>query len=130
MFVGWRDPIVHGWLDFPDSASIAILSAGSSQRIEAHTFVSFLAYCLHVTLGQWLRILVPGLTTRSLLEEFVAVHVVDVHVPASDGRTLILSRNTQPEPDLQLLLTRLKLELPAQPPPRITAAPGSQEVSL
>jgi hypothetical protein len=99
-------------------------------RIEAHLFVSFLAYCLHVTLGQWLRTLAPGLTTRSVLEKFAAVQRVDVHIPTSDGRTLILSRYTQPEPELQLLLTRLKLQLPAQPPPRITTAPGSKAVSL
>ena len=72
--------------------------------------------------GPWLRTLAPGLTARSVLEKFAAVQMVDVHIPTSDGRTLILSRYTQPEPDLQLLLDRLKLELPAQPPPRITAA--------
>ena len=99
-------------------------------RIEAHIFVSFLAYCLHVTLGQWLRTLAPGLTTRSVLEKFAAVQMVDVHVPTRDGRTLILPRYTQPEPDLQLLLARLKLELPAQPPPRITADPGAKEVAM
>jgi transposase len=101
-----------------------------AQRIEAHIFVSFLAYCLHVTLGQWLRTLAPGLTTRSVLEKFAAVQMVDVHIPTSDGRTLILSRYTQPERDLQLLLARLKLELPAQPPPRITAGPGAADVAL
>jgi transposase len=100
------------------------------KRIEAHIFVSFLAYCLHVTLGQWLRTLAPGLTTRSVLEKFAAVQMVDVHIPTSDGRTLILSRYTQPEPDLQLLLARLKLELPAQPPPRITAAAGGKEAPM
>jgi len=100
------------------------------RRIEAHIFVSFLAYCLHVTLGHWLRTLAPGLTTRSALEKFAAVQMVDVHIPTSDGRTLILSRYTQPEPDLQLLLARLKLELPAQPPPRITAGPAAKEVPL
>lgn len=99
-------------------------------RIEAHIFVSFLAYCLHVTLGQWLQTLAPGLTTRSVLEKFAAVQMVDVHIPTSDGRMLILSRYTQPEPDLQLLLTRLKLQLPAQPPPRITAAPGQKEAAM
>jgi len=100
------------------------------KRIEAHIFVSFLAYCLHVTLGQWLRILAPGLTTRTVLEKFAAVQMVDVHIPTSDGRTLILSRYTQPEPDLQLLLARLKLQLPAQPPPRITAPSGGKEVPM
>jgi len=34
-------------------------------RIEAHIFISFLAYCLHVTLGRWLHGLAPGLTSRS-----------------------------------------------------------------
>jgi len=99
-------------------------------RIEAHIFVSFLAYCLHVTLGQWLRTLAPGLTTRSVLEKFAAVQMVDVHIPTNDGRTLILSRYTQPEPDLQLLLARLKLQLPAQPPPRITAAAVGKEATM
>ena len=99
-------------------------------RIEAHIFVSFLAYCLHVTLGQWLRTLAPGLTTRSVLEKFAAVQMVDVHIPTSDGRMLILSRYTQPEPDLQLLLARLKLQLPAQPPPRITAVAVGKEATM
>jgi transposase len=99
-------------------------------RIEAHIFVSFLAYCLHVTLGQWLRTLASGLTARSVLEKFAAVQMVDVHVPTTDGRTLLLSRYTQPEPELQLLLERLKLELPAQPPPRITTAPGRKEAAM
>jgi len=32
-----------------------------------------------------------------------------------------LTRHTEPEPELKLLLERLRLELPAQPPPKITA---------
>jgi transposase len=92
------------------------------QRIEAHVFIAFLAYCLHVTLGRQLAALAPGLTARSALEKFAAVQMVDVHVPTTDGRELRLTRHTQPEPELALLLERLKLELPAQPPPRISAA--------
>jgi transposase len=92
-------------------------------RIEAHLFVSFLAYCLHVTLGQWLQTLAPGLTTRSVLEKFAGIQMVDVQIPTSDGRTLILQRYTHPPADVRLLLERLKLKLPAQPPPRITVAP-------
>src|SRR2546430_4190959 len=38
-------------------------------RIEAHIFVSFLAYCLYVTLRQRLRALAPGLTPRAVLEK-------------------------------------------------------------
>lgn len=99
-------------------------------RIEAHIFVCFLAYCLHVTLGRWLHGLAPGLTSRSVLEKFAAIQMVDVHIPTSDGRLLILSRYTHPEPELQLLLERLKLELPAQPPPRITVGSAPKAVAL
>ena len=91
-------------------------------RIEAHIFIAFLAYCLHVTLSRRLRDLAPGLTARSVLEKFSAVQMIDVHLPTTDGRKVIFTRYTQPEEDLKLLLRHLKLELPEQPPPRITAA--------
>jgi hypothetical protein len=94
-------------------------------RIEAHVFVAFLAYCLHVTLGRRLKALAPGLTTRNALEKFAAVQMVDVRIPITDGRELSLTRYTQPESELKLLLERLKLDLPPQPPPKITAAQAS-----
>lgn len=90
-------------------------------RGEAHIFVAFLAYCLHVTLRRWLRDLAPGLTARSVLEKFAAVQMIDVHLPTTDGRHVILPRYTQPEKELQVLLDQLKLVLPEQPPPRITS---------
>jgi len=74
-------------------------------RIEAHIFVAFLAYCLHVTLQQRLRPLAPGLTPRAVLDKLAAIQMVDVHLPTTDRRRLILSRYTQPEKD-QLLLLR------------------------
>jgi len=88
-------------------------------RVEAHIFISFLAYCLQVTLRGRLRNLAPGLTPRSVLEKFATMQMLDVHLPTTDERTVILSRYTHPETDVQLLLQRLKLELPAQPPPKI-----------
>jgi hypothetical protein len=88
-------------------------------RIEAHIFVSFLAYCLYGTLRQRLRTLAPGLTPRAVLEKMSAIQMVDVRVPTTDGRLLILPRYTQPETDHQMLLHELHLQLPAQPPPRI-----------
>jgi transposase len=91
-------------------------------RIEAHIFVSFLAYCLQVTLRRWLRDLAPGLTPRSVLEKFAAVQMIDVHLPTTDGRHVILPRYTQPEKELQVLLDQMKLTLPEQPPPRITTS--------
>ncbi len=91
-------------------------------RIEAHIFIAFLAYCLHVTLGRRLRDLAPGLTPRSVLEKLGAMQLLDVHLPTTDGREVILTRYTQPEPDQRLLLEKLKLKLPEQSPPKITAA--------
>jgi hypothetical protein len=66
--------------------------------------------------------LAPGLTPRAVLEKFSAMQMIDVHLPTTDGRTIILSRYTQPEAELQLLLKQLKLELPDQPPHKITAS--------
>ena len=99
-------------------------------RIEAHIFIAFLAYCLHVTLGRRLHALAPGLTPRSALEKFAAVQMIDVHLPTTDGRELLLTRYTEPEPELSLLLNKLKLELPAQPPPKITAIPPTPPTPL
>jgi hypothetical protein len=45
--------------------------------------------------------------------------MIDVHVPTTDGREIALTRFTEPDPDLVLLLDRLKLQLPPQPPPKI-----------
>jgi transposase len=98
-----------------------------AERIEAHIFIAFLAYCLHVTLARRLHALAPGLTPRSVLEKFAAMQMIDVHIPTSDGRELVLTRHTEPEAELKLLLDKLRLELPPQPPPKITTQlPGSQ----
>ena len=91
-------------------------------RIEAHIFIAFLAYCLHVTLAQQLRPHAPGLTPRSVLDKFAAVQLIDVDIPTTDSRTIRLTRYTEPPSELKLLLERLRLELPAQPPPKITTA--------
>jgi transposase len=95
-------------------------------RIEAHIFVAFLSYCLYVTLQQRLRVLAPGLTSRAVIEKMTAIQMIDVHLPTTDGRVLLLSRYTQPEPDHQLLFQRLHLILPAQPPPKISQEGASE----
>ena len=91
------------------------------QRIEAHIFVAFLAYCLHVTLRARLKPLAGGLTPRAVLDKFAAIQMLDVHFPTTDGRTLILSRHTELNTDQKMLLRQLALTPPPQPPPRITA---------
>jgi len=88
-------------------------------RVEAHIFVAFLAYCLLVTLKNRLQALAPGLTPKATLEKLATIQMLDVYLPTTDGRWLVMPRYTQPEPDQEILLHRLKLELPQQPPPRI-----------
>jgi hypothetical protein len=65
-----------------------------------------------------------------VLEKFAALQMIDVHLPTTDGREIILTRITQPEPELRLLLDKLKLELPAQPPPKISAAQATSTTGL
>jgi hypothetical protein len=93
-----------------------------AHRIEAHIFVAFLAYCLHVTRRARLKPLAPGLTPRAVLDKLAAVQMLDVHFPTTDGRTLVMSRYTELNADQKLLVKQLRLDLPSQPPPRITPA--------
>jgi transposase len=88
-------------------------------RIEAHLFVAFLAYCLSITLRQRLKALAGGLMPRVVFEKLAALQLLDVRVPTTDGRELLLVRRTEPDRDVALLLARLNLTLPPQPPPRI-----------
>ena len=91
------------------------------RRIEAHIFVAFIAYCLHVTFKFQLKQCAPGLSVRAALEKLAAIQMLDVHFPTTDARELIFTRYTEPEADQQLLLGQLGWSLPAQSPPRITA---------
>ena len=107
--------------DLKDDLDLRPIFHQKEERIEAHIFVAFLAYCLHVTLRTHLRVVAPGLTPRSVLEKFGEIQMLDVHFPTSDGRELIFRRYTQPEKDQKMLLAQLGWELPPQPPPRITS---------
>jgi transposase len=95
------------------------------QRVEAHILVAFLAYCLIVTLKHRLQVNAPGLTPRAVLEKLATIQMLDVSFPTTDGRRLTMPRYTEPEPENALLLHHLKLKLPQQPPPRITASVSS-----
>ena len=89
-------------------------------RIEAHIFVSFLAYCVHVTLSHQLKQRAPGLTPRQALDKLAAIQLLDVHFPTTDGRELIFTRYTEPK-RTNNHLAQLNWSLPAKAPPRITA---------
>ncbi len=92
-----------------------------ADRVEAHLFVAFLAYCLSITLRQQLREVAGGLMPRSVFEKLATLQMLDVAVPTTDGRELLLVRRTEPSIDVQLLIDQLGLVLPPQPPPRIRA---------
>ena len=97
------------------------------ERIEAHIFVSFIAYCLLVTLKNPARPRAGGLTPRDILEAFATIQMVDVHLPTTDGRHLVLPRHTRPDKEHELLLhlpglvPGIGMTLPQQSAPRITA---------
>jgi len=94
------------------------------RRVEAHIFVAFQAYCLTVTLRMKLRGAAPGWTPREVLRSLAAIRLVDVPIPITDGRELVMPRYTEPDAEQQIILDPLKLKLPKQPPPRIQGGEG------
>jgi transposase len=88
-------------------------------RVEAHIFVAFMGYCLMAALRKHLEPSAPGLSPRAVLEQLASIQMVDVCLPTSDGRWLVMPRHTEPEAEQLMLLEKLGLTLPAQPPPRI-----------
>lgn len=91
------------------------------RRVEAHIFVAFLAYCLQVTLKNSLRNQAPGLSSQAVMEKLATIQMIDVWIPTRDRRWLVMPRYTQPSQEVQILLDKLRMELPKQPPPRIKA---------
>ncbi len=114
--------IEQAFRNLKDDLSLRPIFHQLDTRIEAHIFIAFMAYCLQVTLKHRLRSMAPGLSPREVLDKFVGIQMVDVHLPTTDDRVFVLSRYTQPEKDHLILLARLKLNLPPQPPPKIITA--------
>jgi hypothetical protein len=99
-------------------------------RADAHILIAFLAYCLQVTLKQRLLLHAPGLTPTAVLEKLAEIKMIDVWIPTVDQRWLILPRYTQPSPDTKLLIEKLKLQLPSQPPPRLVGQRDNYEIAV
>ena len=59
---------------------------------------------------------------RVVLDKLAGLQMLDVVIPTTDGRELLLCRRTEPDQDLALLLDRLGRTLPEQPPPKIGPA--------
>jgi transposase len=99
-------------------------------RADAHILIAFLAYCLQITLKHRLLPHAPGLTPTAVLEKLAEIQMIDVWIPTVDQRWLILPRYTQPSADTKLLIEKLRLELPSQPPPRLTAQKENNEIEV
>jgi hypothetical protein len=91
----------------------------------------FLFSYVELTLDKRLEAVAPGLTGKAVLEKLSTIQMLDVVIPTTDGRSLEMRRYTQPERDQKLLLDKMKMRLPKQPPPRIrTQRLVSQVVNL
>jgi len=88
-------------------------------RVKAHILVAFLGYVLLASLRMRLRYTATGLTPRAVLEKLSAIRMVDVCIPTTDGRLLVMPRYIEPEADQQLILDKLHLASPPKPAPRI-----------
>jgi hypothetical protein len=72
-----------------------------------------------VTLRHKLRGCAEGLTAQDVLDKLGSIMMIDVCIPTTDGRMLQMRRHSQPEPEHQIILDKLKMDLPKQPPPKI-----------
>ena len=78
-----------------------------------------MAFCLHTTLHNLTRRRAGELTSEAIREKLSGIQMINVHLLTTDGRHSVMSRYTQPEKDVSLLLAQLGLTLPEQPPPKV-----------
>jgi hypothetical protein len=116
-----RVPVEEAFKNLKGDLALRPVYHQQMERLQAPILVAFISDTLQVCLRQRLKAVAGGLTPRAVLEKFCAVQRVDMHLPTTDRRTVILTRHTPPEKELELLLEQLHLTLPAQPPPKITA---------
>jgi len=122
---GWYMQLVHveeAFKSLKSDLGLRPIHHQIEPRVEAHILVAFLGYCLTVTLRMKLASAAPGLTPREVLKILGGIQMLDVAIPTTDGRELVLPRHTEPEPEQTMILEKLGLELPPQPPPRIRAS--------
>ena len=122
---GWYMQLVHveeAFKSLKSDLDLRPIHHQIEKRVEAHILVAFLGYCLTVTLRMKLSVAAPGLTPREVLKSLGVIQMLDVVIPTTDGRELVLPRHTEPEAEQMMILEKLGLELPPQPPPRIRAS--------
>ena len=88
-------------------------------RVDAHIFVAFLSYCLQTTLRHKTRQSASGLTAQAVLETLSRIQMLDVTFETRDDRVLLMERYTEPEPEHELILHHLRMDLPPQKSPKI-----------
>lgn len=62
-----------------------------------------------------------GLSPRAINEAFGEIQMVEVHLPTTDGRHLVLQRYTPPRKEHELLLHQLGMTVPTQGSPRLSS---------
>src|SRR3990167_5452074 len=92
--------------DFKGGLSIRPIWHQLENKIKAYFFVSFLAFCLHTTLRNLARRGAAGLTSDAILKKLSSIQMIDIHLPTTDGRHIVMSRYTQPDKDVSLLLAQ------------------------
>ena len=122
----WRKYMIQGEIEYAfrelkNDLGLRPVYHQLEDRIEAHIFTAFMALCLLQTLRAIAREHAPGLTPRQIIEKFRTVRMVDVVMPTTDGRIVTLPRYVEPKKDVAILLDRLGLTLPAQPPPKVSS---------
>jgi transposase len=83
------------------------------ERVLAHILVCFLAYVLWKTLAQRCQQAGLGHEPRRVFEELGKIQMVDVVLPTRQGTEIRRRCVTQPTDHQAILLTRLRLNLPA-----------------
>ena len=83
-------------------------------RVRAHILVCFLAYVLWKTLGQMCQSAGLGNEPRRIVSELSSIELVDVVLPTRDGPEIRQRCISRPSDHQQILLQRLRLQLPAK----------------
>mgnify|MGYP001595935360 FL=1 len=82
------------------------------KRVNAHSFVCFLAYVMWKCFGQMCKQAGLGDEPRKIIREIKKLHLVDIVLPTRKGVELRLRCVTKPDPDTALLLHKLNLKPP------------------
>jgi transposase len=88
-------------------------------RVKAHILICFLAYVLWKCFGQMCKQAGLGDEPRKVIQEIKKLQLTDVILPTRKGVDIRLRCVSTPEPDLAMLLQKLKLKPPARLTPNV-----------